>query len=143
MKTDYFKLHFSSLSLNESFARSAVGVYALRLNPTLAEISDIKTAVSEAVTNCIVHGYPDGLGEIELEGYIDGNDLHINVFDYGVGIENLEKALETFYTTKIEEERSGMGFTIMKSFMDDVKVESEKGKGTKVYMLKKLGIDAK
>ena len=143
MKNDYFRLNFSSLSLNESFARSAVGVYALRLNPTLAEISDIKTAVSEAVTNCIVHGYPDGLGEIILEGYIDGNELHINVFDNGVGIENLEKALETFYTTKIDEERSGMGFTIMKSFMDDVKVESEKGKGTKVYMLKKLGIDAK
>ena len=143
MKNDYFRLNFSSLSLNESFARSAVGVYALRLNPTLAEISDIKTAVSEAVTNCIVHGYPDGLGEIILEGYIDGNELHINVFDNGVGIENLEKALETFYTTKIDEERSGMGFTIMKSFMDDVKVESEKGKGTRVYMLKKLGIDAK
>ena len=143
MKTDYFKLSFTSLPINESFARTSVGVYALRLNPSISEISDIKTAVSEAVTNCIVHGYPDGLGEIELEGYIDGNDLHINVFDYGVGIENLEKALETFYTTKIEEERSGMGFTIMKSFMDDVKVESEKGKGTRVYMLKKLGIDAK
>ena len=143
MNTDYFKLIFSSLSANESFARSAVGVYALRLNPSLSEISDIKTAVSEAVTNCIVHGYPDGVGEIVVEGYTDGDDLHINVFDNGVGIENVEKALETFYTTKIDEERSGMGFTIMQSFMDEVKVESEKGKGTKVYMLKKLGIDAK
>ena len=143
MKNDYFKLNFSSLSINESFARSAVGVYALRLNPTLAEISDIKTAVSEAVTNSIVHGYPNSVGEIVVEGYTDGNELHINVFDDGVGIENVDKALETFYTTKIDEERSGMGFTIMKSFMDDVKVESEKGKGTRVYMLKKLGIDAK
>ncbi|MBQ6979128.1 MAG: anti-sigma F factor [Clostridia bacterium] len=143
MKTDYFKLTFSSLSNNEAFARSAVGVYALRLNPSLSEISDIKTAVSEAVTNSIVHGYPDTVGEIVLEGYVDGDMLHINVFDEGVGIENLNEALEPFYTTKGEDERSGMGFTIMKSFMDEVNVISEKGKGTKVYMLKKLGIDAK
>ncbi len=143
MKTDYFKLTFSSLSNNEAFARSAVGVYALRLNPSLSEISDIKTAVSEAVTNSIVHGYPDTVGEIVLEGYVDGDVLHINVFDEGVGIENLNEALEPFYTTKGEDERSGMGFTIMKSFMDEVNVISEKGKGTKVYMLKKLGIDAK
>ena len=134
---------FSSLSTNEAFARSAVGVYALRLNPTLSEISDIKTAVSEAVTNSIVHGYPDSVGEIALEGYVDGETLHINVFDQGVGIENVSAALEPFYTTKSEEERSGMGFTIMKSFMDEVNVVSERGKGTKVYMLKKLGIDAK
>lgn len=143
MKTDYFKMTFSSLPVNESFARSAVGVYALRLNPTLSEISDIKTAVSEAVTNSIVHGYPKSVGDIVLEGYTDNDVLHINVFDEGVGIENLDEALEPFYTTKSEEERSGMGFTIMKSFMDDIRVESEKGCGTKVYMLKKLGIDAK
>lgn len=143
MKTDYFKLTFSSLSNNEAFARSAVGVYALRLNPSLSEISDIKTAVSEAVTNSIVHGYPDAVGEITLEGYVEGDVLHINVFDEGVGIENINEALEPFYTTKGEDERSGMGFTIMKSFMDEVNVVSEKGKGTKVYMLKKLGIDAK
>lgn len=143
MKTDYFKMTFSSLPVNESFARSAVGVYALRLNPTLSEISDIKTAVSEAVTNSIVHGYPKSVGEIVLEGYTDDDTLHINVFDEGVGIENVDEALEPFYTTKSEEERSGMGFTIMKSFMDDIRVESAKGNGTKVYMLKKLGIDAK
>lgn len=143
MKTDYFRLTFSSLSNNEAFARSAVGVYALRLNPSIAEISDIKTAVSEAVTNSIVHGYPNSVGEIVLEGYAEDNILHINVFDEGVGIENVSEALEPFYTTKSEEERSGMGFTIMKSFMDDIKVVSEKGAGTKVYMLKKLGIDAK
>lgn len=143
MKTDYFRLTFSSLSTNEAFARSTVGVYALRLNPSIAEISDIKTAVSEAVTNSIVHGYPNSIGEIVLEGYAEDNVLHINVFDEGVGIENVSEALEPFYTTKSEEERSGMGFTIMKSFMDDIKVVSEKGAGTKVYMLKKLGIDAK
>ena len=143
MKTDYFKMTFSSLPVNESFARSAVGVYALRLNPTLSEISDIKTAVSEAVTNSIVHGYPKTVGEIVLEGYTENDVLHINVFDEGVGIENVNEALEPFFTTKSEDERSGMGFTIMKSFMDEIKVESEKGSGTKVYMLKKLGIDAK
>ena len=108
-----------------------------------SEISDIKTAVSEAVTNSIVHGYPKSVGEIVLEGYTDDDVLHINVFDEGVGIENVDEALEPFYTTKSEEERSGMGFTIMKSFMDDIRVESAKGNGTKVYMLKKLGIDAK
>lgn len=143
MKKDYFKLQFSSLSTNESFARSVIGVYSLRLNPTLSQISDIKTAVSEAVTNCIVHGYPDNVGEIIMEAYLEGDNLHINVLDEGVGIENLSAALEPFYTTKEEEERSGMGFTIMKSFMDDVNVVSEKGKGTKVYMVKNLGIDAK
>ena len=143
MKTDYFKLTFSSLSNNEAFARSVVGVYALRLNPSISEISDIKTAVSEAVTNSIVHGYPNSVGEIVLEGYAEDDALHINVFDQGVGIENVNEALEPFYTTKGDEERSGMGFTIMKSFMDEVRVESEKGSGTRVYMLKKLGIDAK
>ena len=143
MKTDYFRLTFSSLPINESFARSSVGVYALRLNPSVSEISDIKTAVSEAVTNSIVHGYPDSVGEIVLEGYTDNDVLHINVFDEGVGIENVNEALEPFYTTKSDDERSGMGFTIMKSFMDDIKVVSKKGDGTKVYMLKKLGIDAK
>jgi len=136
MKNDYFKLRFSSLSANESFARSVVGVYALRLNPSLSEISDIKTAVSEAVTNCIVHGYPEEKGEIT-------DELHINVSDCGVGIENVADALEPFYTTKGDEERSGMGFTIMRSFMDDVKVVSQKGAGTTVYMTKKLGIEAK
>lgn len=143
MKNDYFKLKFSSLSANEAFARSVVGVYALRLNPSLSEISDVKTAVSEAVTNCIVHGYPDGIGEITIECYVEGDKLHITISDDGVGIENVSDALETFYTTKGDEERSGMGFTIMRSFMDDVKVTSEKGTGTKVYMLKNLGIDAK
>ena len=143
MEKDYFKLTFASLSNNESFARSVAGVFALRLNPSVSEISDIKTAVSEAVTNCIVHGYPDSVGEIVVEGYTEGDYLHINVFDEGVGIENVSEALEPFYTSKGEDERSGMGFTIMKSFMDDVRVESSRTTGTKVYMVKKLGIDAK
>ena len=128
------KLTFLSRSENEAFARSTISCFALQLNPTLSQISDIKTAVSEAVTNSIVHGYPDKKGEITLEAIISGDTLHINVFDEGVGIENIPKALEPFFTTKLEDERSGMGFTIMESFMDEVFVESKVGEGTKVYM---------
>lgn len=139
MNRDKFVLKFSSVSSNESFARSVIGIFALRVNPSVAFLTDIKTAVSEAVTNCIVHGYPDKDGDIIMEGYIEDGYIHINVFDFGVGIENLSEALEPFYTSKEDEERSGMGFTIMKSFMDDVKVVSVKGEGTKVYMTKKIG----
>ena len=131
-------LKFLSLSVNESFARNVVGCFALQLNPSIAEVSDIKTAVSEAVTNCIVHGYAGKVGEVEISAEILENTIHISVFDKGVGIENISEALEPFYTTKPEDERSGMGFTIMKSFMDDVKVESKKDSGTKIYMTKKI-----
>lgn len=141
MNRNNVKIIFSSLSQNESFARSVAGIFALSLNPSIAQISDVKTAVSEAVTNCIVHGYPDKTGDITMECEISGRDLHINVFDDGVGIENVDTALEPFFTTKESEERAGMGFTIMKTFMDDVKVVSEKGKGTKVYMVKKIKDD--
>ncbi len=136
------KLSFLSLSENESFARSVASCFALNLNPSVAQISDIKTAVSEAVTNAIVHGYPNSVGEIIMEAELDNGKLHINVFDKGVGIENIDEALEPFYTTKACEERSGMGFTIMKSFMDEVKVESQKDVGTKVYMTKNILINA-
>ncbi len=131
-------LKFLSLSVNESFARNVVGCFSLQLNPSIAEVSDIKTAVSEAVTNCIVHGYDGKVGEIEITAEIEGDLIHINVFDNGVGIENVSEALEPFYTTKPEDERSGMGFTIMKSFMDDVRVESKKQGGTRIYMTKKI-----
>lgn len=136
------RLTFLSKSENESFARAVAAFFALQLNPDISEISDIKTAVSEAVTNAIVHGYPEKIGEITMEAEIDGEFLHINVFDNGTGIENLNSALEPFFTSKPEEERSGIGFTIMRTFMDDVRVESEKGKGTKVYMTKKLSAGA-
>ncbi|MBE5749928.1 MAG: anti-sigma F factor [Clostridiales bacterium] len=135
------KLEFLSHSKNEAFARSVIACFALGLNPSISEIADIKTAVSEAVTNAIVHGYPSSVGTIVLESEIDGDVLHINVFDDGVGIENIDDALEPFFTTKPDDERSGMGFTIMKSFMDEVRVESKKGEGTKVYMLKKFRAD--
>lgn len=142
MVNNRIELKFSAVSDNEAFARSVIACFALKLNPSISEISDIKTAVSEAVTNAIVHGYPTSNGEIVLIAEIIGNTLHINVSDNGVGIENLEDALEPFYTTKPEDERSGMGFTIMKSFMDKIDVTSKIGEGTNVYMLKSIKADA-
>ena len=135
------RLSFDALSQNESFARSVVSCFALQLNPSISEISDIKTAVSEAVTNAIVHGYPNGKGVIVMECWVEENKLHINIIDDGIGIENVEQALEPFFTTREEDERSGMGFTIMKSFMDEVKIDSQKGKGTKIYMTKIIKAD--
>ena len=132
------RLYISSISENEAFARNAISLFMLPLNPTLSELSDVKTAVSEAVTNAIVHGYPDSAGEIEIIAEIDGKDLHIEISDCGVGIDDLEKALEPFYSTKVESERSGMGFTIMKTFMDDVSVVSKLNSGTTVKMTKKI-----
>ena len=134
-------LTFTACSENESFARNAVACFALKLNPSLSEISDIKTAVSEAVTNSIVHGYPENDGEITIEAKIICNELHIKILDKGVGIENLEQALETFFTTKADEERSGMGFTIMESFMDKVSVDSKPGLGTCISMIKIIKTD--
>ena len=141
MINNKMKITFLSMSQNESFARSVAGMFALSLNPSIAQVSDIKTAVSEAVTNCIVHGYPDKVGEITMESEIAGDSIHINVFDDGVGIENVKDALEPFYTTKESEERAGMGVTIRRTLMDDVKVVSEKGTGKKVYMVKKIKDD--
>lgn len=132
------KVIFLSKSENEVFARSVISCFAVFLNPSVAEITDVKTAVSEAVTNAIVHAYKDEQGEITMEAEIVDNTLHINIFDNGAGIEHLDKALEPFYTSKPDEERSGMGFTIMQSFMDEVRVESKKGEGTKVYMSKTI-----
>ena len=134
-------LKFPSLSINESFARSVVSCFALQLNPSISEISDIKTAVSEAVTNAIVHAYAGKIGEISLKMWIEDNVIHINICDDGIGIENVEQALEPFYTTREDEERSGMGFTIMKNFMDGVEVFSKIGVGTKIYMYKKIKVN--
>ena len=141
MNNNKMTLTFTACSENESFARNAVACFALNLNPNLAEISDIKTAVSEAVTNSIVHGYPNGVGEITIEAVVENNSLHIKIIDKGVGIENLEQALEPFFTTKEGEERSGMGFMIMESFMDKVLVESKPGEGTCVRMTKLIKSD--
>lgn len=132
------KLSFNSDSRNEAFARIAVSAFIMQLDPTLSDISDIKTSVSEAVTNAIIHGYDSEEGTVELFcGYVE-NTVYIEITDKGKGIENIEKARTPLFTTKIDEERSGMGFTVMETFMDTVTVESEKGVGTKVTMTKKI-----
>ncbi len=129
-------IKFNSLSENERFARNVIASFLLPLNPSVSELSDVKTAVSEAVTNAIVHGYPNDVGEVTMIAEIDGNEVHIIISDQGVGIESLENAMEPFFTTKPDEERSGMGFTIIKTFMDNVKVFSEVNVGTTVDMTK-------
>ena len=139
---DTLELIIDSMSENESFARVAVAAFCTRLDPTLEEITDIKTAVSEAVTNCIVHGYEGGKGKIYINVNITGNTAEVIVKDYGVGIENIEKAMEPLYTTKPEQERSGMGFSFMEAFMDELEVSSARNKGTTVIMRKKIGESA-
>lgn len=135
-RSNEMKIEFLSLPSNEAFARIAVASFVASLDPTIEEISDIKTAVSEAVTNAIVHGYEDKLGMVTIKSKINGNVVEIEIIDNGKGIEDVEKAKEPLYTTKPEEERSGMGFTIMENFMDEMKVISELGQGTTVYMKK-------
>ena len=130
------KLEILSKSNNEAFARITVASFAAQLDPNIEEISDIKTAVSEAVTNCIIHGYEDKVGIIKIECTLFKNSIEIVISDNGKGIENIERAKEPLFTTKPELERSGMGFTIMESFMDELKVESVLGVGTKVIMKK-------
>ena len=136
--TNYIKLEFPSCSANESFAIAAAAGFAAQLDPTLEELGDIKTAVSEAVTNCIVHAYPDSIGKISMRlRIIDGEKLEVTVRDWGRGIADLEKAMQPMYTTG-GEERSGMGFTIMESFMDKLKVKTKAQKGTSVTMLRTI-----
>ena len=131
-------LEFPSRSANEGFARTAAACFAAQLDPTLEEINDIKTAVSEAVTNAIVHAYPDVLGKIVMKLRLrEDHSLEIVVRDWGVGIPDVDKAREPLFTTG-GEERSGMGFTIMESFMDSLKVRSQPGKGTTVTMRRKV-----
>ncbi len=137
-KTNNMKLSFLSLSENEVFARTVISAFCLPLNPNLSQLNDIKTAVSEAVTNSVVHGYPNSTGIINMEASIENDTLHIKISDNGVGIEDVEKALEPFYTTKPNDERSGMGFTIIESFMDNVVVTSKVNCGTIIEMSKTI-----
>lgn len=130
------KLEFKSRSSNEAFARITVAAFASELNPLIDELSDIKTAVSEAVTNSIIHAYEGKEGIIHINCYIKDRTLEIEVIDYGKGIENIDVARQPLYTSKPELDRSGMGFTIMENFMDEFKIESIVGVGTKVYMKK-------
>lgn len=132
------KLEFISKASNESFARVTIAAFAAQLDPTVEELADIKTAVSEAVTNCIIHGYENKIGIVKVIAKLRGQELTIEVSDKGKGIENIELAKEPLYTTKPNLERSGMGFTIMESFMDSVDVESIVGLGTKIKMTKKI-----
>ncbi len=130
------KLEFLSKSANEAFARIAVASFASQLDPTIEELADIKTSVSEAVTNSIIHAYDGKDGIIKIHSKLYDNEIEIEVVDTGSGIENVEEARAPLFTTKSNLERSGMGFTIMENFMDELKVESIVGLGTKVYMKK-------
>lgn len=133
-----FSMNILSRSANEGFARATVAAFAAQLDPTLEEINDIKTAVSEAVTNCIVHAYREGLGKIYITGEISNtNIIKIKIRDNGCGIENVEKAMEPLFTT-VGGERAGLGFAVMQSFMDDIRVRSKVGKGTTVMLAKKI-----
>ena len=139
MKSRYdneMKIEFLSKSNNEAFARIAVAAFIAQLDPTIEELADIKTAVSEAVTNAIIHGYEEEIGIVKLTCKISKNEVFIEISDTGKGIENVELAKQPLYTTKANLERSGMGFTIMESFMDNVEVESVLGIGAKVTMSK-------
>lgn len=152
------EIYFDAISRNESFARVAVAAFVTHLNPTLEELADVKTAVSEAVTNAIIHGYenfqgygrlgeqasamPENPGKVRLKCILEGDVLHIEVEDKGCGIDNVEQAMEPLFTTKAQLDRSGMGFAFMEAFMDDLEVESTLNEGTIVRMKKKLGSTA-
>jgi len=138
MHNNYVYIKIPSLSTNESFARAAVAAFCTSLNPTIEEISDIKTAVSEAVTNAIIHGYENTVGDIVIQCRIRDRLVEIIVEDFGCGIVNVDKAKEPLYTSKPELERSGMGFAVMETFMDELVVLSEKDVGTKVILRKTI-----
>lgn len=132
-------LKLSSVSTNESFARAVVAAFVAQLDPTLEELSDIKTAVSEAVTNAVIHGYEEQDGMIDIRVELQNNQTEIEITDYGKGIEDIKQAMEPFYTSKPDMERSGMGFSFMEAFMDELHIESTPGSGTKIIMRKVIG----
>ncbi|MBQ5326441.1 MAG: anti-sigma F factor [Oscillospiraceae bacterium] len=136
---NYFKISFPSRSVNEAFARMTVSAFCMQFDPTIEELNDIKTAVSEAVTNCVVHAYPDSTGTVYITARLKKDILTITVNDKGVGIADIQQAMQPMFTTDIKSERAGLGFAVMLSFMDKVKVYSKEGKGTRVVMTKKIG----
>ena len=140
--TNEMELLFDSKSVNEGFARVAVAAFMTQLNPTLEEVADVKTAVSEAVTNAIIHGYEKEIDKIRIHCRLEEQIIYIEIEDHGKGIENVEQAMQPLFTSKPELERSGMGFSFMEAFMDEVEVTSIPGVGTKVVMKKKLGTDS-
>lgn len=139
---NWMHLNFESVSENESLARMAVASFITPLNPTLEEISDVKTAVSEAVTNAIIHGYEEGKGTIYIRCRLNMDLLEVEIEDRGVGIGDIDRAMEPLFTTKPDKDRAGMGFSFMEAFMDDLEVVSVQGMGTTVRMKKKLGTES-
>lgn len=133
------KIQFLSKSENESFARMTVAALMAHMDPTVEELADVKTAVSEAVTNSIIHGYASSNGTVYMECMIEGDTITVTVKDNGKGIENIKQAMEPMFTTNTDGERSGMGFTVMETFMDSVSVDSIPGVGTKVTLVKQIG----
>ena len=136
--TNEMTIVFDSRPVNEGMARIAAASFCTQLNPTLEEVADLKTAVSEAVTNCIIHGYEGEIHKIRMDLKLKGREIFVDSTDQGVGISDVKKAMEPLYTTKPEKERSGMGFTFMEAFMDEVTVDSEVGVGTSVHMKKTI-----
>lgn len=136
--TNEMTIVFDSRPVNEGMARIASASFCTQLNPTLEEVADLKTAVSEAVTNCIIHGYEGEVHKIRMDLKLKGREIFVDITDQGVGISDVKKAMEPLYTTKPEKERSGMGFTFMEAFMDEVTVDSEVGVGTSVHMKKTI-----
>ena len=136
--TNEMTIVFESRPVNESLARVAVAAFSTQLNPTLEEVADLKTAVSEAVTNCIIHGYEGEIHKIWVTCRLKGQELFVDVKDEGEGIPDVKQAMEPLYTTKPEKDRSGMGFTFMEAFMDEISVESKVGEGTVVHMKKAI-----
>ena len=139
MYKNIISIELDSNSSNEGFARMVTVAFLAPLDPTIDELSDIKTAVSEAVTNCIIHGYEGEIREIEVKCRLSGKELFVDVTDSGKGIADIKKAMEPLFTTKPDKERSGMGFTFMEAFMDELSVESRVGAGTTVHMKKTIG----
>ena len=137
--TNEMTLVFDSRPVNEGLARITAASFCTQLNPTLEEIADLKTAVSEAVTNCIIHGYQGEVHKIRMKCVRKERTIYLDIEDDGIGIADVEKAMEPLYTTRADQDRSGMGFTFMEAFMDEVKVTSQVGKGTCVHMSKKIG----
>lgn len=134
-----FSMEFIAISENEAFARTVASAFASALDPTVEQLSELKTSVSEAVTNAVVHAYPRGAGRVFMSGRISGDVVYITVADEGVGIEDVSRAREPLYTGKPEEERSGLGFSIMESFCDEVTVDSAPGDGCRVTLAKRMG----
>lgn len=138
MNNNFMEVKFKAVSENESFARVCAAAFCLQLNPSLNDITDIKTAVSEAVTNCVVHAYPYKIGDVILRVDIIENMVKITISDNGIGIKDFNKAREPFYTTKRGEERSGMGFSVMESFMDNLELEKNGDRGLRVILTKQI-----